>query len=51
MEAVEGEEKLGNQGMMETCFIGMLGGDQVMGILYYFPVKYVVAFGMTCRKF
>lgn len=51
MEAVERGEKLGKRKMMETCYIEMLGGDQVMGILQYLPVKSVVAFGMTCRKF
>lgn len=51
MEVVEGVAKLGKRNMMEKCYIGMLGADQVIGILQYLPVKSVVAFGMTCSKF
>ncbi|KAH9305247.1 hypothetical protein KI387_009651, partial [Taxus chinensis] len=51
MEPVEGRQKLAKEIMTEKCYIGYLGEDQVLGILQYLPVKSVVAFGMTCRRF
>lgn len=51
MELVEGGENLGKKNMMETCYIGRLGGDQIVGISHYFPVKHAVALSMICSKF
>eukprot|EP01018_Ginkgo_biloba_P026708 Gb_33492 [translate_table: standard] len=51
MAVVEGREIFLKETRTEKCWIGMLGGDQVLGILQYLPVKSILAFGMTCRRF
>ncbi|XP_057849844.1 F-box/kelch-repeat protein At1g51550-like isoform X2 [Cryptomeria japonica] len=51
MAQLEGGEKSAKVIMTEKCHIASLGEDQVLGILQYLPLKSILTFGMTCRRF